>query len=329
MHAVIEITDSGLYTEQLNIDLRTGQTLQLRATNHARPVVRLLDWQTESPDNMTITGEQDSWFILDGLTITGRGVEVQGDLAGLTIRHSTLVPGWGLQSNGEPRSTEASLELMDAPACLTIEHSILGGIQVTRDEVRLDPMVLHISDSILDATGHDRVALGAPQKECAYASLTMLRTTVFGRIRTQAITLAANSIFMGKVFVCRAQKGCIRFCYIHPGSRTPRRYECQPDAVVAAVAALPAGQMTPAERNVFSHNEQWRARPQFNSTRYGAPGYCQLASSCAKEISAGADDESELGVFHDLYQSQRAANLATRLAEYTPAGLDVGVIFAS
>jgi hypothetical protein len=30
-----------------------------------------------------------------------------------------------------------------------------------------------------------------------------------------------------------------------------------------------------------------------------------------------------------LYQPQRAANLATRLAEYTPAGLDVGIIYAS
>jgi hypothetical protein len=36
-----------------------------------------------------------------------------------------------------------------------------------------------------------------------------------------------------------------------------------------------------------------------------------------------------MGVFHDLYQPQRAANLETRLTEYTPAGLDVGIIFAS
>jgi hypothetical protein len=329
VHAVIEITDSGLYTEQLSIALKTGQTLQLRATNHTRPVLRLLDWQTEAPDNMTVSGEKDSWFILDGMMITGRGVQVQGDLAGITIRHSTLVPGWGLQSNCEPKSTEASLELIDAPACLTVEHSILGGIQVTRDEVKLDPMVLHISDSILDATGSDRVALGAPQKECAYATLTMVRSAVFGKIRAQAITLAANSIFMGTIFVCRPQKGCVRFCYVYPGSRTPRRYECQPDMVVAAVAALPAGDMTAQERSLLLVNEQLRVEPEFNSTRYGTPGYCQLANSCAKEISTGADDESEMGVFHDLYQSQRAANLATRLAEYTPAGLNVGVIFAS
>jgi len=329
VHAVIEITDSGLYTEQLNISLKAGQTLQLRATNHARPVIRLLDWQTEAPDNMTVSGDEDSWFILDGLMITGRGVQVQGDLAGVTIRHSTLVPGWGLQSNCEPKSTEASLELVDAPACVTIEHSILGPIQMSRDEVKLDPMVLHISDSIVDATSQDRVALGAPQNECAYTTLTMLRSTVFGQIRAQAITLAANSIFMGTVYVCRPQKGCMRFCYVSPGSRTPRRYECQPDMVNAAVAALPAGDLTSQQRSVLLANEQLRVEPEFSSTRYGTPGYCQLANSCAQEISTGADDESEIGVFHDLYQPQRAANLATRLAEYTPAGLDVGVIFAS
>jgi hypothetical protein len=329
VHAVIEITDSGLYTEQISISLKTGQTLQLRAANHTRPVVRLLDWQTESPDNITVSGEKDSWLILDGLMITGRGVQVQGDLSGVTIRHSTLVPGWGLQSNSEPKSTEASLELVDAPACLTIEHSIVGSIQMSRDEVKLDPMVLHISDSILDATSQDRVALGAPQSKCAYAALTIARSTVFGLIHTQAITLAANSIFMGTVYVCRVQKGCVRFCYVNPGSRTPRRYECQPDLVTAAVAALPAGDMTPQERSLLLASEQLRVEPEFNSTRYGTPGYCQLANSCAQEISTGADDESEMGVFHDLYQPQRAANLATRLAEYTPAGLDVGVIFAS
>jgi hypothetical protein len=328
-HAVIEITDSGLYTEQINISLKAGQTLQLRAANRTRPVIRLLDWQKEVPDDMTVSGEADTWFILDGLLVTGRGVQIQGNLAGVTIRHSTLVPGWGLHCNCDPKSTEASLELIDAPACLTIEHSIVGPIQVTRDEVKLDPMLLHISDSILDATSPERVALGAPESECAYTTLHIVRSTVFGQIQAQAITLAANSIFMGTVFVCRLQKGCVRFCYLNPGSRTPRRYECQPDMVAAAVAALPAGDLSAQERSLLLANEQLRVEPEFNSTRYGAPGYCQLADSCAREISTGADDESEMGVFHDLYQPQRAANLETRLTEYTPAGLDVGIIFAS
>jgi len=54
--AVIEITDSGVYVEPINITLKPGQTLQLRAANRKRPVIRLLNWQTSAPDDLTITG---------------------------------------------------------------------------------------------------------------------------------------------------------------------------------------------------------------------------------------------------------------------------------
>lgn len=43
----------------------------------------------------------------------------------------------------------------------------------------------------------------------------------------------------------------------------------------------------------------------------------------------GADDESEIGVFHDLFQPQREANLRTRLEEYVPAEFDVNLIFST
>jgi hypothetical protein len=75
--------------------------------------------------------------------------------------------------------------------------------------------------------------------------------------------------------------------------------------------------------------ERLRVEPQFNSTRYGRPTYAQLAASAAPEIGEGAEDGSEMGAFHHLYQPQRAANLRTRLAEYLPAGTDSGIIFAS
>ena len=42
----------------------------------------------------------------------------------------------------------------------------------------------------------------------------------------------------------------------------------------------------------------------------------------------GADDESEMGVYHDLFQPQREANLRTRLDEFTPAGMTAGLFFA-
>jgi len=113
---------------------------------------------------------------------------------------------------------------------------------------------------------------------------------------------------MGTIRSCRRQLGCVRFCYVPPGSRTPRRYECQPDLVVQAVMDRYArGELTARERDTMLEREQLRVEPDFNSTRYGTPTYCQLATTCAEEIVRGADDESELGVFHDLYQPQRAA----------------------
>ena len=110
-----------------------------------------------------------------------------------------------------------------------------------------------------------------------------------------------------------------------PRSRTPRRFDCQPDLVEAAAIE---GLTDPADREAAKAQARKRVRPQFRSVRYGTPVYAQLAGGCAEEIRRGADDESEMGVFHDLFEPQRAANLRARLDEYTPAGVDAGLIFA-
>jgi len=252
-------------------------------------------------------------------------------MSGVAIRHSTLVPGWGVHCNCEPkRASEPSLELVNSPACVTIEHSIIGAIQVDRSQVKDNPLLIHITDSVLDATSPEAVALGAPEKMCADAVLTIERTTVFGQVQTQTIALAQDSIFMGQVLACRRQKGCMRFCYVPPGSHTPARYECQPDVVQQSVTALyNNGDITAKERDAMLQSERLRVKPEFNAVRYGKAPYCQLADLCAVEIKTGASDESEMGVFHDLYQPQRANNLQTRLNDYTPGGTDAGIIFAS
>lgn len=330
-HAVIEITDSGVYVEPIVIALESKQSLQLRAANRKRPIIRLLNWETSLPDDLSISGPADSWFVLDGIVITGRGVQVDGAVAGVTIRHSTLVPGWGLDCHCEPtRESEASLDLIGAPACLTIEHSIVGRIQLDRDEVREEPMTLRISDSIVDALGAEAIAIGAPAQLCAHTQLTIVRSTVFGQVQVRSLELAENSLFLGLLRVCRRQFGCVRFCYVIPASRTPRRYECQPDGVLRAVSDRYArGNITAAQRDALLQSEARRVEPEFNSVRYGTPTYCQLTNTCADEIRRGSDDESEMGAFHDLYQPQRADNLQTRLVEFVPAGMNVGIIYAT
>ncbi len=331
VNAVIEVTDSGVYAESVSIELKKGQTLLLRAANRKRPVIRLPDWQTPDANGFSVSGEAGSWFQLEGIIVTGRALQIGGSLSGVSIRHCTLVPGWGLNCNcTSKRPTEPSLEVTDAPGCITIDHSIVGAIQVTRDEVKQDPLKLQISDSILDAIAPGRVALGATGKLCAFTDLTIRRSTVFGQLRTQYIELAENSILLGTVHACRRQRGCIRFCYIVPGSRTPRRYECQPDLVEKKISEqCLAGDLTATERDALIASERARVTPELDSTIYGTPTYCRLSIACAPEIATGAEDESEMGVFHDLFQPQRLANLRQRLLEYTPAGSAAGILLAS
>src|SRR4029453_8724652 len=124
------------------------------------------------------------------------------DLCDFTIRHCTLVPGWTLECDCEPRhSAEASVEFIDTHAHVKIEHSIFGPVRVTADEVKSDPLQLSITDSIWDATDSGSFALSGAGDTFAHAALTIARCTVLGRVLTHEIVVAENSIFTGAVRV--------------------------------------------------------------------------------------------------------------------------------
>jgi hypothetical protein len=393
--AVIQIEDSWVYVERIGIPMEggieesraiplvSGYSLQIRAANGKRPILRILDYTTEGPDALTVHVSEGSRFTLDGLTIEGRGVHIEGpasfaedtglesnsagpeqatssaqsgeppcfDQEGaggedkppsfIRISHCTLVPGWTIRGGDcEPAwPAEPSLELIDLPARVEIDHSILGSIQVSSNEVHTDPIPMEIRDSIIDATGTDCdspecIAIGNPDVGMAFANLTIRRSTLIGKALVHSVELAENSIFHGTLRVARRQIGCLRFCSVKPKSRTPRRYHCQPDLVEKPIREVLQKEngLTNEERDRLERllsMERLRVKPQFTSTRYGTPGYCQLARTCANEIRSGADDGSEMGVFHDLYQPQREELLRTRLDEYVPAGTEAGIIYVN
>jgi hypothetical protein len=74
-------------------------------------------------------------------------------------------------------------------------------------------------------------------------------------------------------------------------------------------------------------SEILRVRPRFVSVDYSHPDYARLADHCPNEILQGADDEGEMGVYHNEFYSQRAAHLRQRVAEFVPAGSDAEIIF--
>jgi hypothetical protein len=140
---------------------------------------------------------------------------------------------------------------------------------------------------------------------------------VRGTVLVHAVDLVENAILLGELAVARSRTGCVRFSWVEPGSCTPRRFRCQPDLALAGLGPDAA------------EAELVRVRPRFTDTAYGRPGYFQLSHDVADEVRRGADDQSEMGVYHDLHQPQRQANLITRLDEYTAAGMQPGLVIVT
>ncbi len=246
-----------------------------------------------APANSDIPGELDiNGVLIEGkLTIEGA---LNGNLGRLDLSHCTLVP-----SKGGLVVNSKNLQLK-----IRVNRSICGPI-VPKSPV---PSI-SIVESTIDAAG-DVFAVQA--KETA---LEIEKATIFGRVTALQIE-AGNSIFTKSVFAERRQTGCIRFSYV-TASKTPRRFRCQPD--------LALKDAKPADKEVIKD----RLVPSFTSEDYGHYAYGQLSRTCAVEITTGAEDGSEMGVFSFLRQPQRLTNLQTGLDEYLRFGLEAGVIFVT
>lgn len=254
---------------------------------------------------------------LDGLLIEGRVTVLVGNLLQLRLAHCTLVPEKG--GHTERGSLTVSPSMLpggrNSGLHIKVERSICGPIDLRDSPV---PQLV-IVDSVVEAAGHNAdpaidglgTAIYAPD-----TAVDVQMSTVFGESEMRSLE-AGNSIFTGKLDAHRTQVGCVRFSSVPDGSRTPRRYACQPDlALKDAGAAEKTGILL-------------RLGPAFTSTRYGHPAYAQLGRTCAEEISTGAEDGSEMGVFSHLKQPQREANIRTTLEEYLPFGLEAGILYVT
>ena len=240
--------------------------------------------------DLIINGSADSEVTLNGVLISGGTIRVNGALRTLRLRHCTLVP-----------SVFASLMVNLPNVVIEIDHCIVGALRVH------ERSSVSITDSIVDATDVSFAAIAAANGTDAGGTLQIADTTIIGTVHTLELQLASNSIFMADVRSEKKQEGCVRFCYLPLTSIVPRRYRCQPE----------------------DDGHALRVRPQFTSLRYGDPGYGQLALRTAEEIREGADDEAEMGAFHELFEPQRETNLRIRLDEYLRFGLEAGVFYVT
>lgn len=334
-NAVITILDSRTYTLPGTITLRNEGFLVIEADNEQRPLLQTpaagLDVQVLPPAD---AGDPDrrAALTLSGVVVEGH-VEVTGDLGRLRLLHSTLVPGRRIEEDGTPDAVAPSLVVAAGPpndplnAQLRVEvaFSILGALVVPEHAEGV-----WLLDSIVDALGDTETALAGPAGRPG-PDLHMERTTVFGGLDVRSLEMS-ESIASGLVEAVRTQEGCVRFSYVPPGSRTPRRYRCQPDlgvekALAEALERDPA--LTPAQRLEIRDFVQGWLVPSFTTTLYGLPAYAQLRLGSPAEVRNGAEDGAEMGAFCHVKQPQRESNLRLRLDEYLPFGLEAGILFAT
>jgi hypothetical protein len=336
---IVEIDDSGRYVETLAITVDAKKKVELRAVSRApeqyRPTIVL-------GGDLHIDLAAGAELTLNGLLITGGRLLVRSvggsDSRILRLRHCTLVPGLALTQGGDPVSPIQPSSMVVDPANIIVEidSCIIGGL-------RCAPSVaVKIANSIVDATAFNRVAFAYVDEISTGGTLTIENSTVIGKVHTARLDLASHVLFMARrdpgdgwshaVISDQNQQGCVRFCFVPLDSIVPRRYRCQPDlAVTAALTAadVPKGSLSNVKRLAITAAVQERVRPAFTTLRYGQPGYCQLSSSCPAEIRMGAEDESEMGAFHDVFAPQRESNLKIRLHEYVRFGLEAGIFYAT
>jgi hypothetical protein len=241
-----------------------------------RPVVR---------GSLIVSGEGGSSLIVDGLVIDGDVVADDGELGSLALSQCTVAGGVRVGQPGGKGNPGLAVRLV---------RGIAGQVDSGPAAASLE-----LLDSVIDAGAAGGVA-------GAGLALTVTGSTVRGRIAVRTLS-ASSSILDGKATAEHRQTGCVRYCYVPPGSSVPRKFRCVPD---------PAATLAQRRAQV----------PAYTATDPGSPHYLALAGYGPAVIAAGGEGGSEIGVHHHLYRPVRLAAAARLLDPYVPAGLQLGVI---
>lgn len=151
------------------------------------------------------------------------------------------------------------------------------------------PGVLVVQDSVVDAGAGPAVDVSSGRTE-------LTRVSVGGTVTAHELE-ADTTVFDGVVTVQDRFHGCVRYSRVVGGSVLPRTHR--------AVVDVPL--------RIVSRNRR-------------DPGWWRLREDCDPAVSAGAEDGTELGAFGSVQLAARLRGFRRRLQEFTPAGLQTGVI---
>ncbi|HEV8567990.1 MAG TPA: phage tail protein [Actinoplanes sp.] len=308
---VVSVTDSGSYAEPLAVEIPAETRLVLVAATWPERRLpgdgRLPPVPGEyAPDglrphlgtSLTVTGGPGSSLILDGFLLDGDLLVQPGRLGALTVSQCTVagvvrVAATGDASNRDlrvavVRSIVDSLDLAGPVPLVSVVDSVLDpGLVAALPRTR--------------ARRAFRAAASGAAVTAPGAHLSVEGSTLLGSVGVRSID-ASSAMLVEPARAEHRQTGCVRYSYVAPGSRVPRRFHCVPAA---------EGDAGP--------------RPVFATLDPGAPFYAALAMSCPAEIAAGGEDESEMGAHHHLRRPLRLRAAERMLQPYMPVGLEIGI----
>lgn len=302
------VGDSRTYTS-VTAPVVSFSELAWRAGDQVRPYVQISGDLTFDGQAGTGPDDPDAYLLLDGLWLGAvgaqRAIVLDGDFELVEIRGCTLDPGGTDAVGGD--IFPVVLRIDGAVERLVVQSSIVPRIELAdsgADRVE----VLEVYDSILDPQVTDLagpavtgpVALGE-------AEVRLARVTVLGDLNVHRLW-ATDSLIAGTGDVFDTQNGCFRFSAAGEDSRDqlPHPYE-----------------------SAFFVN----AEPLFVSRTFSGAGYAQLSEAPVRisgsdddldahaSIVSGAEDDGEMGAFHDLHGPLKERALRAKLEEYMPFGL--------
>ena len=235
------------------------------------------------------------WF--NGLMIEGAVRADPGDLERLDLAHCEIAGG--IVVDGATENAGMSIRLKACASGAVESAGPILGFEAVDSVVQMDGFALGLDGCAVDLES----------------------STVIGGIRCQTLS-ASNCILDEGILdrkdaldIAHRQQGCLRFSYVPHGSKSPRRFRCQPDLALENVADAAEIARVVA-----------RVRPSYGSDNVQDPDYGLLSRTAPDELRHTSSDGSEPGVWHQLQHAHRLANLRTALRQYLRFGLDAGAI---
>ncbi|MGV8845338.1 hypothetical protein [Tessaracoccus sp.] len=297
---VVSLADSGSWTGDVVIEIPAATRLVLVAASWVPrvtangEVLAPLPGQY-APDGLrphlhgtlTVTGGAGSSLVVDGLVLEGDLVVTAGDLGSLTVSQSTVTGAVRVTSGTVNRNHDLQVRLM---------RSMVG-----RMVVSATVPTVRVEDCMLSPEVGGNNTLGEVVRAPG-AFLTVLGSTLRGDITSRSFS-ASNAVLDGRVEIAQRQTGCVRYTYIGPGSRVPRRFRCVPPEDSTAAPA-----------------------PVYASHQFGSPAFLTFAETCPVQIREGGEDGAEMGAHLHLQRPGRRRAAGRLLTGYVPVGLEIGMV---